>query len=182
MLIKEKYFYIDNIHFLDLNYIKKTKAKLIIRKVKESQLNEYLDFVRECKNNNITVYIANNIKLLFKLKLNHFYLSAYNKQKFLSLKKINKKINIIGGAHNLNQIKEKIDQGCSKIILSRLFKSEKLGFLDIVKFNFLTLGVNTDFIALGGINKTNYKKLAMVNCIGAAMKSEVLRKPKYLKI
>ena len=133
MLIKEKYFYIDNIHFLDFNYIKKTKAKLIIRKVEKSQFSDYLEFVKVCKNNNITVYIANNIKLLFKLKLNHFYLSAYNKRKYLSLKRINKKINIIGGAHNINQIKEKINQGCSKIILSRLFKSEKSGFLDVVK-------------------------------------------------
>ena len=182
MLIKEKYFYIDNIHFLDFNYIKKTKAKLIIRKVEKSQFSDYLEFVKVCKNNNITVYIANNIKLLFKLKLNHFYLSAYNKRKYLSLKRINKKINIIGGAHNINQIKEKINQGCSKIILSRLFKSEKSGFLDVVKFNFLTLGINKDFVALGGINKKNYKKLTMVNCVGAAMKSEVLRKPKYLKI
>ena len=52
MIKKEKYFYIDNIHGLDLNYIKKTRAKLIIRDKFNISFRDYLKFVRKCKNNN----------------------------------------------------------------------------------------------------------------------------------
>ena len=180
MIKKEKYFYIDNIHGLDLNYIKKTRAKLIIRDKFNISFRDYLKFVRKCKNNNIIVYVTNNVKLLFRLKLDHLYLSANNKKKHLSLLKINKKIKVIGSAHNFKEIKEKIEQGCSEIVLSRLFKSKKIGYLDIAKFNFLTLTKKMNFIALGGINKRNYKKLNIVNCTGAAMLSEPLKKPTYL--
>ena len=95
---------------------------------------------------------------MFDLNLNKFYISSKNKKKYLFLRNINKKIDIIGSAHSFSEIIEKRDQGCSKIILSRLFKTDKPGFLDIVKFNKITLNSKLKYIALGGINKNNYKK------------------------
>ncbi|MDC0344136.1 thiamine phosphate synthase [Pelagibacteraceae bacterium] len=180
MVKKEKYFYIDNIHGLDLNYIKKTKAKLIIRDKKIKKLSEYLNLIKKCKSHNISVYVANNVKLLFKLKLNNFYISSSNKKKYLSLIKIKKNISIIGSAHNYKEIREKIEQGCTIIVLSRLFKSKKIGYLDIFKFNFLTLNNKISFIALGGINENNYNKLNIVNCYGVAMMSALFNKPRFL--
>tara|TARA_B100002051_G_scaffold250248_1_gene261552 strand:+ start:3138 stop:3686 length:549 start_codon:yes stop_codon:yes gene_type:complete len=181
MFKKEKYFYLDSIQDLDLDYIKKTKAKLIIRDKKKINFSDYSKFINKCKSKRIEVFIANNTKLLFDLNLNKFYISSKNKKKYLFLRNINKKIDIIGSAHSFSEIIEKRDQGCSKIILSRLFKTDKPGFLDIVKFNKITLNSKLKYIALGGINKNNYKKIKMVNCIGIAMMKELSNKPIFLR-
>ena len=73
----------------------------------------------DCLRRNIPLYIGNNIKTLFKLNSNRLYISAYNKVQTSSLIKINGKIDIIGSAHNISEIREKIQQGCKKILLSR---------------------------------------------------------------
>jgi len=180
MIKKEKYFYINTIQDLDLDYIKKTKARLIIRDKIKHDYSQLYKFITKCNNKRIPVYIANNIRLLFKLRLHRFYISSANLKNYNWLYKTNKNIQIIGGAHNNSEITQKGNQGCSKIVLSRLFKSYKIGFFNTVKFNMLTLNKNISFIALGGINKTNYKKLKMINCLGYAMLSEPLKRPKYL--
>ena len=179
MVKKEKYFFIDSIQNLDLDYIKKTKASLIIRKnIKEN--HELVKFANKCKNKMITIFIANNIKLLFKLKLNNFYISSYNQQNYNYLKRISSNINIIGSAHSLKEILMKKKQGCDKIVFSRLFETYKKGYYNIVKFNLITRNTNYKYIALGGIKKTNIRKLNIVNCSGIAILSDVKNKPLYL--
>ncbi len=180
MIKKEKYFYIESIQDLDLEYIKKTKAKLIIRDKTEHNFSIIYQLISECKKRGIIVYISNNAKLLFRLRLNTFYISSSNYKHYNWLYNVNKNIKIIGGAHNQNEIKQKINQGCREIVLSRLFKTYKAGFLNIIRFNNLTLNKKTTFIALGGINHSNYRKLKIVNCSGIAMLSEQKNKPKYL--
>ena len=49
MFKKEKYFYLNSIQDLDLDYIKKTKAKLIIRDKKKISLRAYSKFNNKCK-------------------------------------------------------------------------------------------------------------------------------------
>ena len=180
MIKKEKYFYVESIQDLDLDYIKKTKAKLIIRDKIKHDFSIIHRLISECKKKTIAVYISNNTKLLFRLRLNTFYISSSNHKQYNWLTNINKNIKIIGGAHNQNEIIQKINQGCQKIILSRLFKTYKAGYLNIIRFNNLTLNKKASFIALGGINHSNYKKLKIVNCLGMAMLSEQKNKPKYL--
>ena len=46
--------------------------------------------------------------------------------------------------------------------------SKRKKFLSIVKFNLMTLTQNLDFVALGGINKSNYKKLKLTKIVGFA--------------
>lgn len=143
---------------------------------KSNSLSAYYKINYECKKRQIPLFIANNVNLLFKLKIKNFYISAFNKKKYCNL---SHKINIIGSAHNLIEILEKRSQGCKKIILSRLFQTYKKGHLNIIKFNLLALNYK-NIVALGGINERNYKKLKMVNCEGFAMQSELNRKPQYL--
>tara|TARA_B100000767_G_C19647581_1_gene485287 strand:- start:283 stop:831 length:549 start_codon:yes stop_codon:yes gene_type:complete len=181
MIKKEKYFYLNSIQDLDLDYIKKTNANLILRDQTKFTYNQCHSFILACKNKRIKVYIANNLKLMFKLRLNNFYVSSKNKKNYLNLRQINKKINIIGGAHNINEIMQKRMQGCNKIILSRLFNTNKNGFYGVVKFNKITLNKKLKYIALGGINEANYKKLCMVNCEGIAMLSSPLKRPSFLR-
>ena len=76
---------------------------------------------------------------------------------------LNKKSRII------NEIRIKKSQKCSKIFLSPIFKSKKnQKFLSTIKFNLITMSKNVNFIALGGINENNYKRLKLTRVIGFA--------------
>ena len=44
----------------------------------------------------------------------------------------------------------------------------KFWFLDISKFNLITLNLEIDCIALGGINQKNYKKIKLLKSKGFA--------------
>ena len=129
----------------------------------------------KCSRRGISLYIGNSVKLLFQLKTNKFYISAYNKRQFNHLKRTNTKIDIIGSAHNICEINEKIRQGCRNILLSRLFKTNyknKKGWLGTIKFNLLTRKVSANFVALGGINEKNFNQLKILNITGLAMSSD----------
>lgn len=180
MILKEKYFYIDSIQNLDLDYIKKTKANLIIRASNTKKNQDFYKFINKCKNKFINIFIANDTNLLRKVKSNNFYISSFNKKKYFYLKRNNSKIKIIGSAHNIKEINEKFDQGCDKIVFSRLFKTYKKGFYDVVKFNLTAGQSKKKIVALGGISESNYKKLKMVNCIGFAVLKELKNKPNFL--
>ena len=68
----------------------------------------------------------------------------------------------MGSAHNLKEIKIKEKQKVNKIFLSSLFKKNK-NYLGINKFKNFTKKYNKEFVALGGINKNNLKKLKLLN-------------------
>ena len=114
-------------------------------------------------------FISNNLNLAIKYQLNGVYIPSFNKQinfiKFL----LPTNFKIIGSAHNNKEISIKQKQGCDVIFLSPIFKVKKKNyFLDIIKFNFLTLNKKTKFVALGGINKKNKSRLNLLNINGFA--------------
>ena len=176
MINLEKFFYIESIQEIDFDYIKKTKACLVLKNIKRKKYNEYAKIINLCKKKQIIIYISNDVKLLALHRLKHFYISAYNKKFFLNFPK---NIKIIGSAHNVQELEEKKKQGCKKIVFSRLFKTKKKGYLGIVKFNLVTRKYN-NIIVLGGINSSNYKKIKMLACVGFALQSDLLKKPNYL--
>jgi thiamine-phosphate pyrophosphorylase len=185
MALKKSYLYfiIDYPGEVNLDYVRNTGAILILRKPENSSLNELEKFQTECLRRGISLYIGNSIKLLFQLKTNKFYISAYNKKQFNHLKRINTKIDIIGSAHNICEINEKIRQGCRNILLSRLFKTNyknKKGWLGTIKFNLLTRKVSTNFVALGGINEKNFNRLKILNITGLAMSNDKKKAGNYL--
>ena len=180
MIPKEKYFFIDNIQNLDLEYIKKTKANLILKTSVIKKNDHFYKFINKCKNNFISIFVANDTNLLHKIRSNNFYVSSFNKKKYFYLKRYNPQIKIIGSAHNLKEINEKFNQGCDKVVFSRLFKTYKNGFYDVVKFNLITHNYRGKVVALGGINTLNHKKLQMVNCVGFALLKELRKKPSFL--
>ena len=76
---------------------------------------------------------------------------------------------ILGSAHNSQEIIIKQRQGCKLIFLAPIFKvNKKKHFLGVNKFNQLTTNKKIDFIALGGINDLNIKKINLLNCYGFA--------------
>ena len=69
----------------------------------------------------------------------------------------------------MSEIRIKKLQKCSKILLAPIFKSKKnRKFLSTIKFNLATISEDVDFIALGGMNKNNYKKLRLTKAVGFA--------------
>ena len=177
----EYYLIIDNVKTLNLSLIKsKNKYIIIYRNFSNNEnFNSLINFRKICKSKNIKFYISNNIKLLVKLKADGIYISAHNKD--LSLNRLDKSnYEIIGSAHNINDINIKIKQGCKKILFSRLFKTnykEKKNFLGLVKFNLFTDLIKKELIPLGGIRLNNLNKMNLVSCKSFAILSEIKKKP-----
>ena len=76
---------------------------------------------------------------------------------------------IIGSAHNNIEILIKQKQGCNLIFVSPIFKvKKKKSFLDVIRFNLLTLNKKIKFVALGGISKKNKNRLNLLKICGFA--------------
>ena len=132
----------------------------------EKEIKEYNKY---CKSLNIKFFLANNIKLVNKLNLDGAYIPSFNTNLNSNILR-KKKISIIGSAHNLREINIKNKQNVDKIVISPVFKNtEKNKKLSISQFNILTINNHKKrYIALGGINRFNIKKIKMLNCIGFA--------------
>ena len=163
----DKYYFINK---FDPNHIKKLdkNISIIYRNYKSSHdLNLIIKIRDFCKKQSRNFYLANNVKLALKCNLNGAYIPSFNKD----LKHLNYKIkpdfSIIGSAHNLKEIRIKEAQNVSKIFISSIFKFEK-NYLGFYKFKNLSKNTKKKVIALGGINKNNFKKISLLNIDGFA--------------
>ena len=121
-----------------------------------------LKIKKYCNQRRIKFYLSNNIKLAIKLGLDGAYIPSFN-HSFEHLNySLKRNFKIIGSAHNLKQIKIKEIQKVQKIFLSSLFKKNK-NYLGINKFKLLSKLTRKKVVALGGISKTNLKKLRLLN-------------------
>jgi len=157
-----KYYFIDkydtkNIENIDKhtvvifrNYFTKKKNKTLLIKLKNY-----------CAKRKIRFYLSNNIKLAIELDLDGAYIPSFNKDFNHLNYSFKKKFEFIGSAHNVQEIKIKETQKVKKIFLSSLFKKNK-NYLGIIKFKLLSKLTKTKVIALGGISKTNLKKLRLL--------------------
>ena len=145
---------------------------------RESQL---VKIAKACKKNRFQLFVSNDVKLVHKVKADGIYVPSFNKTKnFSNLEK--KNIIILGSAHNQKEINEKVLQNCKAIFLSPLFNVQKSRYcLNIFKFNLLTLANKSNFLALGGINKKNIRKLQMLHAKGFAGISMFKKKTGLLK-
>jgi thiamine-phosphate pyrophosphorylase len=73
-----------------------------------------------------------------------------------------KKFDLFGSAHNLKELRVKEMQGVKKIFLSSLFKKNR-NFLGINKLKILSSLTKLNVVALGGISRSNLKKLNLLN-------------------
>jgi len=153
-----------NLSIIYRNYYKNIKKKEII-KIKEF-----------CERKEIKFYISNNIEECLKYDLDGLYIPSFNKKILPKKIKFKNRI-IIGSAHNVMEIRKKMEQGCKIIFISPLFKTYKIKYLDIPRFNLMKLSFNKKFVALGGINKSNIKKIKMLNIYGISGISMFKKKP-----
>ena len=164
------FYFIDRYNIEELTNLEKNIDIIFRNYSKGLKIDEIKSIQRFCKTNKRNFYLSNNIKLALRLRLNGVYIPSFNRSlNFASKYSLPGCFEIIGSAHNLSQIRIKKLQRCTKIFLSPIFKSKKnQKFLSTIKFNLMTMSKNVDFIALGGINENNYKKLKLTNVVGFA--------------
>ena len=104
-------------------------------------------------------YLANNIQLAEKLSLDGAYIPSFNKNLIITRFKT-KNFTLLGSAHNIKEINQKIRQKVDYLFISPIFKiTKKKKFLGIVRFNILSQKFNRNIVALGGINKDNLRMI-----------------------
>ena len=158
----DKYYFINK--FDSNNIDKQDNQTAIIYRNYTSSLTEkslIIKIKNYCKKKNKKFYLSNNIKLAISLNLDGAYIPSFNKNFNHLNYSYKKKFKIIGSAHNLKEIRIKEKQKVKKIVISSLFKKNK-NFLGINKYKSLTNLTQKSVVALGGISKSNIKKLRLL--------------------
>tara|TARA_B100000963_G_scaffold185082_1_gene160859 strand:- start:128 stop:679 length:552 start_codon:yes stop_codon:yes gene_type:complete len=166
--MKVKYYYfIDKIDRKEIENLP-TKISIIYRNYVDKKKDRDLTLlINVCKKKRQKVYIADDLKTAIRYNFDGLYIPSFNNN--IIHKNLSKKIDIIGSAHSISQLKRKEDQGCKEIFISPIFKSKKrYSSLGIIKFNLITLNAKRKIVCLGGINEENKKLVRMSNCFGIA--------------
>jgi len=160
---KTKYYFIDNFDTKNIDKIDK-QTVVIFRNYKFEKKDEILllKIIKFCKKKKVKFYLSNNVKLALKLNLDGAYIPSFNKNFNHLNYSLKKKFEIIGSAHNINEVRVKELQQVKKIFISSLFKMNK-NYLGINKFKLICALTKKRTVALGGISKKNIKKLRLVN-------------------
>ena len=119
------------------------------------------------------------MRLALKVNADGIYIPSFNNSRINGLN-LNKKILLLGSAHNQKEIHTKITQKCDAIFLSPIFLTNKYNnkkHLDIARFNLLCLRNKITFYALGGINQKNLVKLKLLKIMGFGGISLFKKKP-----
>ena len=158
-----------NIGVIYRNYKDRNREKQLVK------------IAKACKKNRYQLFVSNDLKLALKVKANGIYIPSFNKtKKFSNLEKRN--IEIIGSAHNQQEIQKKISQNCSAVFLSPVFNIEKSKkFLGLYKFNYLSYMNKINTLALGGISENNIRKLKLLYIKGFGGISILKKKPAFKK-
>jgi thiamine-phosphate pyrophosphorylase len=167
--ISQLYYFIDEYNYAELSKLSKN-INIIYRNYKKNiDISTLISIRNFCKKNKIKFFLSNNVKLAIKYKLDGIYIPAFNRQINFIKYFLPKNFNIIGSAHNNIEILIKQKQGCNIVFVSPIFKVKKKSyFLNVIKFNLLTLNKKIKFVALGGISEKNKNKLNLLTICGFA--------------
>ena len=175
------YYFVNN---FNLSYIKKLKKNIAIiyrnysKKIDQKGLKKLKTL---CKEQGRKLFLANDCKLAIKMNLDGVYIPSFNQKLNINLYTKKKNFIIIGSAHNIKEIKIKEKQKVKFIFLSPIFKVSKSNkYLGINLFKNLMTKTNSEIIALGGINVSNFRKLKILNCYGFASISLIKDSKKFL--
>ena len=178
MIHKYTFYFIDKLEKSLINKLEKNIHIIYRNYNKKHNLNEILEIKKICKLQKRKFFLANNIKLAIKLNLDGVYIPSFNKNLMPNLR-TKKSFMVIGSAHNLKELNQKKRQNVDILFLSPIFRIKKRNyFLGTIKFNILSKYFIGKTIALGGINKQNYKNLKSINSYGFASISYIEEKIK----
>jgi thiamine monophosphate synthase len=182
------YFLTDKLDNVAVNNILKLrKIGIIYKPINNKEVNHNnLNYISKfCKKNNIRFYISNSYKLVLKYKANGIFIT-YDNKKNLNYINFQKKIEVIGSAHNQIEYSVKARQGCSTIMLSPIFYNKKYthnNILGVLKFNLISQYWRSKICALGGVNFNNFSKIKMTKATSVAfvslIKKRIIKKPTY---
>jgi thiamine monophosphate synthase len=182
------YFLTDKLDNVAVNNILKLrKIGIIYKPINNKEVNHNnLNYISKfCKKNNIRFYISNSYKLVLKYKANGIFIT-YDNKKNLNYINFQKKIEVIGSAHNQIEYSVKARQGCSTIMLSPIFYNKKYthnNILGVLKFNLISQYWRAKICALGGVNFNNFNKIKMTKATSVAfvslIKKRIIKKPTY---
>ncbi len=159
------YYFINKFDKNNISKLNKNIALIYRNYNKNLDKNLIIKIKKYCKLEKRKFFLANNIKLAFKLDLDGVYLPSFNNDlKHLNFPK-KKNFLIMGSAHNYKQIKEKELQKVDLIFIASLFNKKKT-YLGLNKFMILTKLTRKKIIALGGVNIKNLKQLKLLNIYG----------------
>jgi len=164
------YCFVDEYNLSDLSKLSKD-INIIYRNYHNiNHIDNILKLRKFCKSSKNKFYLSNNIKLSIQLGLDGIYIPSFNKKiNYVGAYSLPKSFKIIGSAHNFSEIIIKQKQRFNEVFLSPIFKVYKSKkFLNVSKFNLITLNLKIDCIALGGINHKNYKKIKLLKSKGFA--------------
>ena len=164
------YSFVNEFNLSDLQQLSKDICIIYRNYNKINHLENILKFKKYCKNIKTKFYLSNDIKLSIRLRLDGVYIPSFNnKVNYVQNYSLPQNFDIIGSAHNIAEINLKLKQKCSVIFLSPVFKVNKSKqFLGVNRFNLMTLNKKAHFIALGGINEKNYKRIKLLRTNGFA--------------
>ena len=163
------YHFIDDFKEKDIEYLPKNIALIYRNYEKKPTKSLIIKIKNYCKKRKIKFYLSNNYKLAINLDLDGVYLPSFNKKITFNIFSKRKNFLILGSAHSINEISIKQKQGCKLIFLAPIFNvNKKKHFLGINKFNQLVINKKILFVALGGINDLNIKKINLLRCYGFA--------------
>ena len=176
------YFFLEELNSINIPLLKKLKNISIIYRnySKQDYIARALKIKKFAKKQRHSLFVSNDILLATKLDAN-LYIPNFNKQLRYLNHSCQKKIRVIGSAHNHQEVRIKKAQGCSQIFVSPLYPTsshpEKKP-MGIVKFNLLRNNFTSkiNICALGGINESNIHKVRSFNFSGFALKSYLSKK------
>jgi len=173
---KLTFYFIDKFEKKHLTKLDKNTSIIYRNYNKEYNENEILEIKKFCLTTKRRFFISNNLELANKLNLDGIYIPSFNKD-LSFIKKKDQRLKVLGSAHNFKEINIKKKQKVDFLFISPIFKTNKSSkFLDIYKFNIFSKFTKKKVIALGGINKSNIKKINMIRCCGYAGISYFLKK------
>ena len=163
------YYFIDKFDRGEILKLDK-KINIIFRNYRITNIDSEIEKIKNlCKSSSRKIFIAGNIRVALKYRLDGIYIPAFdNKLNYMNLN-LTKNFKVIGSAHNIKEVKIKEKQGCTNIFISPIFHNPKNNsFLGIIKFNLINLFTNVKTIALGGINQNNINLLKLTKVEGYA--------------
>jgi thiamine-phosphate pyrophosphorylase len=166
LLHPKKYYFISNFDQNIENKLKKYNKIGIIYKPKDHKNHKQL---KKILRSNLTnkIYLNSVIKYSPNLRIQGIYLPSDNKNILYNYNLFRFRYLLLGSAHNLKEIFQKIRAGCSIIFLSNIYKTSshphRKNSIGLLRFlNIKNQIKNASIYALGGVTRKKYNSL---NCI-----------------
>ena len=161
----KKFYFINDFRKNNIDKLDNNTGIIYRNYKKKLNIIEVIKIRDYCLTKRIKFYLANNIKIALKLRLNGAYLPSFNKDLRHLCFEVRDSFILLGSAHNVKEIRCKEVQNIKLIFVSSVFKVNK-NYLGIYNFKKLRNLTKRKVIALGGISKVNKKKIRLLNCDG----------------